>query len=269
MVNEYVRPASLEEALELMEDDGSVASAGGTFLLTGYEVGRGRDMDCMIDVLQLLPSGVTRSGNELSIGSGTTFQALIDSKDAPACLKAAALSMANRNTRNRATVGGNLGANKACASLPPILLALGAKVEFKARASAPLTLDLDKWLAAPEGLVLRVIVPMAPGTLAAAGRASRTACDLATATVGVSYRLENGVIRGLRVALGGFSPHARLFPDLAALFEGTALPPKADIERVAKPLLTAISDHRGSADYKKQRGAVILADAMHAAEALS
>ena len=48
-----------------------------------------------------------------------------------------------------------------------------------------------------------------------------------------------------------------------------SLPPKADIEAAVEPLLEARPDQRGGAAYKKRRGAVILADALYAAEALA
>ncbi len=179
------------------------------------------------------------------------------------------MTMANRNTRNRATVGGNLGANKSCASLVPLFLALGASLECRTGAGPSRTVSAESWLAAPEGIVLSVSVPLAAGVLAAGSRASRTACDLATCTAAVAYRLEAGIVKGLRVAMGGFGPRAACRPDLSALFEGKSLPAKDAIEALALPLLSAKGDHRGSAAYKSRRGAVILADALHAAEALS
>lgn len=217
------------------------------------------------------PAAASAAGAGWLIGAGTTFQELIDAAEAPACLKAAALSMANRNTRNRATVGGNLGANKSCASLVPVLLALDASVDYRVRgAAAAARKPLEAWLAAPEGLVMGVLIPAQPaGSRVAAVRASRTACDLATATAAARYALEGGTIVGLRVAMGGFGPHAALRPDLASLFEGKTLPPKAEIEAAVRPLLAAKADHRGSAEYKRARGAALLADALHDAEVLS
>jgi CO/xanthine dehydrogenase FAD-binding subunit len=298
MVRDYYKPKDIDDALAALAAPSAVALAGGTFLLAGSLRGGGPELGRVVDLFELLPRGISRaadspvgspaeagtpaaSGNPAAasaagagagwlIGAGTTFQELIDTAEAPACLKAAALSMANRNTRNRATVGGNLGANKSCASLVPILLALGASVEYRVRGVPAARKPLEAWLAAPEGLVLNVIVPAQPaGSRVAALRASRTACDLATATAAVRYALEGGRVVGLRVAMGGFGPHAGLRPDLAALFEGKPLPPKAEIEAAAGPLLAAKADQRGSAEYKRARGATLLADALHDAEVLA
>jgi putative selenate reductase FAD-binding subunit len=288
MVRDYYKPKDIDDALAALAAPSAVALAGGTFLLAGSLRGGGPELGRVVDLFELLPRGISRaadspvgspaeagtpaaSGNPAAasaagagagwlIGAGTTFQELIDTAEAPACLKAAALSMANRNTRNRATVGGNLGANKSCASLVPILLALGASVEYRVRGVPAARKPLEAWLAAPEGLVLNVIVPAQPA-------GSRVAALRATAAV--RYALEGGRVVGLRVAMGGFGPHAGLRPDLAALFEGKPLPPKAEIEAAAGPLLAAKADQRGSAEYKRARGATLLADALHDAEVLA
>ncbi len=268
MVKEYYRPGTMEEALAALAAGGT-ALAGGTFLLAGEAHGTKPDIGRIVDIGKLLPTGIERTGAFLVIGAGATFQDLADSKACPPQLRAAAMTMANRNTRNRATVGGNLGANKSCASLVPLFLAAGASLEFRTEAGPSRSVPVESWLAAPEGIVLSVSVPLAAGVLAAGSRASRTACDLATCTTAVAYRLEAGILKGLRVAMGGFGPRAALRADLAALFEGKSLPAKETIEAIALPLLSAKADHRGSAAYKSRRGAVLLADALHAAEALS
>ncbi len=266
MVKEYFRPESLAEALDLLARPGALALAGGTYALA-FEA---RDKpERVVDLASVLPRSVERNGGEVSIGAGATFQELIESEAAPSAVKAAAATMANRNTRNRATVGGNLGANKSCSSLAPVLLALGASVTVAERGKAPAATSLESWIAAPRGVVLSVEARLAPGLKVAALRHSRTACDVATATAACAFRLDGGKVSGLRIAVGGFGPRAALRPDLAALFEGKPLPPKADIEKAVAPLLSAISDVRGSAEYKRLRGAALVADALHAAEDLS
>jgi CO/xanthine dehydrogenase FAD-binding subunit len=266
MVKEFFKPASIDEALDLLAAPGALALAGGTWALA-FEA---RDKpERVVDIGKAVPRSIEKRGSVLVLGAGATFQEIIESTAVPAVIKAAAASMANRNTRNRATVGGNLGANKSCASLVPVLLALGATVEAKSRGKPAAVVPLADWLAKPEGLVLTVSVPVATGVRAASLRSSRTACDIATGTAACAYRLDSGKITGLRLAVGGFGPHAVLRPDLAGLFEGKPLPPKADIEKAVLPLLSARADLRGSAEYKQLRGAALLADALHAAEELS
>lgn len=266
MVKEFFRPTNVDEALDLLAAPGALALAGGTWALA-FEA---RDKpERVVDIGKAVPRSIEKRGAMLVLGAGATFQEIIESTAALAVIKAAAASMANRNTRNRATVGGNLGANKSCASLVPVLLALGATVEAKSRGKPAAVLPLADWLAKPEGLMLTVSVPVTAGVRSASMRSSRTACDIATGTAACVYKLEGGKITGLRIAVGGFGPHAALRPDLAKLFEGKPLPTKADIEKAVLPLLLARADQRGSAEYKQLRGAALLADVLHAAEELS
>lgn len=276
MVNEYVKPASLEAALGILEaKPGAALLAGGTFIMAGYLRGAGPTSpakalpDTIIDIGSLLPRLVSKEAGRLFIGAGVSFQELSEAAAAPVQLRQAALTMANRNTRNRATVGGNLGANKSCASLVPFFLAAEAVVTIQHRGEKQTELSLATWLADPKGIILTVSFPLVSGLLAATLRSSRTACDVATSTAAVVYRLEGKTIRDLRIALGGFGPHARRWPELEARFEGKSLPSKADIEKEAGMILLAVGDQRGSAEYKRLRGAVLLADALHAAEVMA
>lgn len=269
MVKEYFRPSSVDEALELLAVPGSLAIAGGTF---GLAFDARDKPERIVDVGLAVPRSIERRAGTLRLGAGARFQDLIESKDVPAVIKAAAATMANRNTRNRATVGGNLGANKSCSSLAPILFVLGASVEYQELKHQARSSPLDDWLEQPKGLLLSVIVPI--GDNAAAGsnlkaaslRASRTVCDIATATAACAFRLAEGRVFGLRLAIGGFGPHASLRLDIASLFEGRPLPPKSDIEQAVLPLLSAVGDLRGSEEYKRLRGAALVADALYAAE---
>jgi probable selenate reductase FAD-binding subunit len=273
-VQRYAKPKSLGEALAAKRTDPrALWLAGGTGLLAGDARGRA---ESVIDIAEAVPRGILRSGGELSIGSAATFQEIADSREAPACLVEAALSMANRNTRNRATLGGNLGADKSCSSLIPLLLTLGAEVEVVSPNSPQAKrLELDAWLRSRDGatddqgeLVLRLFVPAAPGKRAAYRRWNRVACDLSVLGAAAAFALEGGSVRGLRLALGGFGPKARRFPEIEALFEGKGLPSRDAIEKAVSPLLHPIDDLRASAAFKRLRGAQLAADALLEASSL-
>jgi len=270
-VQRYARPSTWLEAIDAARRDVAATwLAGGTFVLAGDF----RDKpESVIDLAAALPRGVEDEGDSLAVGAGTTFQELAEAGRrgaAPGCLADAALSMMNRNTRNRATVGGNLGADKSCSSLVPILLVLDAEVEVASPADPePRRLALDRWLSERDGsgrpraeLVLRVLVPARPGRLAAYRRWSRVACDLSVLGAAASYEVAAGAAIGLRVALGGLGPRSRRAPDVEALFEGKPLPSRDEIEAAVAPRLKPISDFRAGADFKRLRGAQLLADAL-------
>ena len=277
----YSKASSLEEAMALKRDDPEAAwLAGGTLLLAGD----GRDKsESVIDLGAALPRGLTRGNDRLTIGAGTTFQEIAESKDAPGFLVEAALSMANRNTRNRATLGGNIGADKSCSSLLPILLALGAEVEVASPQAPARTMPLEAWLRAREcspaevqaeaqaeacasDLLLRAILPLRPGIRAAYRRWNRSSCDLSVLGAAAAYALVDGKVSGLRLALGGLGPKARRFPAIEALFEGSALPSREGIEEMAAPLLHPIDDLRAGAAFKRLRGSQLIADALREAQ---
>lgn len=271
MALDYRRPASLEEALAgRASDPGAAWLAGGTILLAGD---RRERPSAVFDLEGLLPRGIERRPGpggsvEIALGAGATFQDLVDSAATPSCLRAAALGMANRNVRNRATLGGNVAAGKACASLIPALLILEARVLFVLAGgdgrAAKRELPLAGWLAEPRGIILELHARVEADRKAASLRWGRSACDLAVLTVAAGFRPgPAGSIEGLRVAIGGAGPRARRFPEIEALLEGRALPPKAEIEGLAARLLPAVDDHRGGAAFKRLRGAALLADALH------
>lgn len=255
-IETYQRPSSIAEALAAMQaHPGAAWLAGGTFLLSGDF----RDKPAsVIDVGRILPRGIDLTGGRLSIGAGATFQEIADAPCTPAAFRDAALGMANRNTRNRATLGGNLGANKSCGSFIPLLLVLEAELETSGG-----TLPVKDWLAKPSGLLLGASMRVENGRGTAYRRWARTACDLAVLTASVSLTVQGGAIAGLRIALGGLGPHAMRFPELEALFEGKPLPAREAIESTVAPLLSPIDDLRGSAAFKRLRAAALLADALH------
>jgi CO/xanthine dehydrogenase FAD-binding subunit len=156
-------------------------------------------------------------------------------------LKSAALGMADRNIRNRATVGGNIGADKSCASLPPLFLAAGARYKLVGGQ----TVQAEAWHGAAihqnHEIIESVEIDFPREKLFAYGKYSRTSCDLAVITCAMSaYPGLDGTFKDVKTAMGGLSLHPRLFRDTEAL--------------------VPLSDLRGSADYKRKRASVLLAE---------
>jgi CO/xanthine dehydrogenase FAD-binding subunit len=279
-VARYAKAASWREALALSRAEADARwLAGGTFLLAGD----GADKpESVIDIGAALPRGIERSENYIAIGAGATFQEIAEASriasgsapsdgscPVPASLGDAALSMVNRNTRNRATIGGNLGADKSCSNLIPILLALSSEIEAASpEAQKPERLGLERWLAERDSgarradLLLRLFVPLGEGTHAAYRRWNRVSCDLSVLGAAAAFELREGRVSGIRIALGGLGPKSRRRPELEELFEGRLLPGREEIERAAAPLLKPIADLRAGADFKRLRGAQLLAEAI-------
>ena len=283
-VKRFARPSNLEEALAAKRaDPGAAYLAGGTLLLAGD----GRDRpESVIDLGPSLPRDIAVEAEVLLLGAGLSFQDLAESAIVPPFLIDAALSMANRNTRNRATLGGNLAADKSCSSLVPLLLALGTELEVLTPFASPSgaealsppmseRLSLEAWLCDREkpdsprasDLVLRILVSLGPRRRAAYRRWNRLSCDLSVLGAAVAFDLEgqgSGAqgISSLHIALGGVGPRARRFPAIEELFEGSALPSRESIEAAVAPLLHPIDDLRASAAFKRLRASQLVAEAL-------
>ncbi|HON89659.1 MAG TPA: FAD binding domain-containing protein [Spirochaetia bacterium] len=261
-VKNLIQPASLDEAALYTAHNPQVPMlAGGTFLLAHPEP---LILETVLDISRIVPKFIDVKESEIIIGSGTTFQELLESNAPPIFIKAL-LTMSNRNIRNRATVGGNIGANKSCASLIPIFLLLDAKLKVT---SSKTLVPLQTWLHNPQGIILEVHCNNPRGLAMNFTFFRRTSCDLSSITAAVAYKISSTrSCTELRIVLGGFSKHAELRPDIASLFEGTPVPSdKQAIRTRIQPLLHAITDQRGSAEYKEYIGAEKLAEALMSAE---
>lgn len=281
MVTTLHRPHSPAEAIALLAGiPGSRPLAGGTWLLTSQF----KDVPFeAVSVDGLLPSLIERIPKEagaggsvlVRIGAGATFQDIVDSPASPAFLVATAGGMSDRNIRNRATAGGNIGANKSCASLIPAFMAAGARyrvlaaAEASAKAAEFLVSAGDWTLHSPFPLILSIEFDLEDGRYYACRRWSRTACDISVLTTAVSFRLEQGCVRDARIALGGAGPGAARFSLLETDLEGKNLPEWEELERLVTRLLDSPGsglsfrdDARGSAAFKRYRAACLVADAL-------
>jgi xanthine dehydrogenase YagS FAD-binding subunit len=115
-VTAYVRPASVDQAIELLAAGDALALAGGSDVVPLVRRGK-RTQASLVDIRALLPSGIEADGAGLRIGAGTTLAALArDSRIAEgyAALHQAALAAASPQLRNVGTVGGNLAQAVRC-----------------------------------------------------------------------------------------------------------------------------------------------------------
>ncbi|MDA8410041.1 MAG: FAD binding domain-containing protein [Treponema sp.] len=252
---------------------GGIKSARRLPLAGGTQLNSSESRNLAVEAVALdglVPKSVERQGSATIIGAMTTFQELIDSPMVPPILAAAARGMVDRNIRNRATVGGNLGADKSCSSLIPVLLALDVDL---------LLLDgrrvrLEDWLELPSepkgrGIISKISMGGREGWLSGYARWSRVSADLSVLGAAAAYRLERNTVRDLRLVLGGVAAHARRFPALEAAFEGLPLPDRSAIEALVvghdgsgASYFSTIDDARGSAAFKSFRMAVLIADAI-------
>src|SRR5450759_5512740 len=130
---DYVRPGSLDEAVQALADGGEDAKviAGGQSLLPLLRL-RLAYPELLVDIGGLDElRGVTDAGESLLIGARTThYQLMHDPLITEQCglLAAAAATVADPAVRHRATLGGSLAHADPAGDLPAVALALEAEM---------------------------------------------------------------------------------------------------------------------------------------------
>jgi CO/xanthine dehydrogenase FAD-binding subunit len=275
-MNRYVRPHSLDEALNALASGGLSVLAGGTDFYPA-RVGREVEEDVLditaIDELR----GISEDEQGFRIGALTTWSELVAAK-LPAycnCLKLAAREVGGAQIQNSGTVGGNLcNASPAADGVPP-LLSLGAAVEL-ACADGRRVVPLGEFITGNRR------TRREPGELLASIRVPRWGASarshflklgarkyLVISIAMVSAVLETdafGAISRCAVAVGSCSGVAQrlhgLERDLVGAVRDARLPELVRAEHLAS--LAPISDVRGTADYRKDAALVLVRRALEA-----
>jgi probable selenate reductase FAD-binding subunit len=271
MFVEFYRPATIQEAVKLKkEHPSSVFMAGGTEVNSKGWCDRRPGapvIDRAIGIAHLQPGGFRQSPAGLEIAATTTVQALIDRPESPPLLSEAARQFANRNIRNMATIGGNIGACKSCSNLIPSLLALDARLRV-ASEKGDEEIPLGRYMESPDPdiLILAVVIPgESPGRWWATRKHSRTVNDISIISVAVTFIGDSSKLLKPIIAVGGVAARVIRLPGLEGQLEGKALPSRDEIEAMAKPLMFPVDDLRGSGEYKRHVAAVLVAWALHSA----
>jgi len=134
----YHRPATLPEAVARLKasPDGR-ALAGGMTLLPTLKLGIAAPSD-LVDLVALAElRGITRLGERLAVGAGSTHAEVASSAEVKRSIPALAELAANigdRQVRNRGTLGGSVANNDPAADYPAAVLGLDAIVRTDHRA---------------------------------------------------------------------------------------------------------------------------------------
>jgi xanthine dehydrogenase small subunit len=164
--------------------------------------------------------------------------------------------------RNRATLGGNLATASPIGDGAPMLLALDASVTLasaRSRRKIPLTAFFTAYrqsVLEPGELILAIEIPK---PLPSYGRfykvAKRRMDDISTVAAGFSADLDStGRVTRARFAFGGVAPiPLRVYAaEEAILGERWNKTPIKRVQSALENSLNPISDHRGSADYRRE-----------------
>jgi aerobic carbon-monoxide dehydrogenase medium subunit len=129
---EYKRPASLDEAIGLLAENGDTRPlAGGHSLLPMMKL-RLAEPATLVDIARLPGlDGISEEGDELQIGALATHASVAVSevvREKCRVLATTAEGIGDRQVRNRGTIGGSLAHADPGADYPTVVTALGATV---------------------------------------------------------------------------------------------------------------------------------------------
>jgi carbon-monoxide dehydrogenase medium subunit len=135
---EYVRPATVDEAVSLLgAHDGARPLAGGQTLVNVMKA-RAAAPDVLVDLAglaDLRTIGFSADGSTLELGAMVTCAQIVASSEvdvARPILAEVAATIADVQVRNRGTIGGNVCVNDPTNHFPPLLVALGASFTIRA-----------------------------------------------------------------------------------------------------------------------------------------
>ncbi|WP_135230341.1 xanthine dehydrogenase small subunit [Deinococcus fonticola] len=258
---EFHRPASLPEALELLarHPDAKVL-AGGTDWGVEVNLRHARaGVTVAVDALpELRELHWTREFVE--IGAGLTLSEIERRLDGRVPLLAQWFpQFASRLIRNSATLGGNLGTASPIGDSPPVLLALDASLVL-ASAEGDRVVPLADYFTGYRQTVLRpgeliravrIPLPLAPVT-AFYKVAKRRFDDISSVAAGIALELEAGVVKQVRIGLGGVAatPIRALETEVALRGQPWTQDTVRRAARVMGGEGTPLGDHRASAAYR-------------------
>jgi carbon-monoxide dehydrogenase medium subunit len=263
---EYLAPQSLQQALEWLNTyRGRVRLlAGGTDLYLRLRKGVFLP-DYVIDLKRApeLSYIMVNRGGGVQIGPTTLQDDVARSPEIqrryPALAEAASWVGAVQ-TRNRATVVGNLCNASPAADTAPALLSYGAEVKI-ASAQGARTIALEEFFVGPgrtalqdNELVAELILPAPPPhTGAAFFRRTRTAMDIAVVCGATMLQLSNGACEQARIVLGAVGPTPLRATRAEAALRGQTLSEQVidEASRLASEEARPIDDVRSTAEYRR------------------
>lgn len=268
----YLRPKTLDEALQALSGHGARILAGGTDVFPALGEAQPGPLLDISAVAEL--AGIAEEEGAIRIGARATWSELLRHPLPPGfdALKAAAREVGSVQIQNLGTVAGNLcNASPAADGVPPLLV-LDAEVEL-ASAAGRRRLPLASFITGnrrterrADEMVTAVLVPRA----AAEGRSAflklgaRRYLVISIAMVAALLRCEGGRVTAARVAVGACSAVAQRLPALEEALAGAPAAPGLGALAEAAHLasLSPIDDLRASAAYRRDAALTLVRRAL-------
>ena len=282
---ELVEPASLGEAIALLDpdDDAVRPVAGGTALMLMMKAGvfRPSRLVSLRKLARLNARIAMAKDGALSIGAMTSLALLERSPEvarAAPVIPRAMRRLSNIRVRNVATIGGNLAHGDPHMDLPPILIALNAKVAVvgaNGAQAAERTIAVEDLFAgyfetvlAKNELIAELHIPPQGKSRAAYIKVTTGSVeDWPALGVAVALEAEGSAVKSARVVVSAATEKATRLKGAERLLAGATVDEKmlARAGDAAAEEAECITDVRGSAAYKRELTRVYVGRALRQA----
>jgi CO/xanthine dehydrogenase Mo-binding subunit len=271
---EYLAPASIDEALELLQRHGPQAAlmAGGTDLMVWMNQ-REINPKYVVQIRDLPETRfIKQEADCVRVGALTTKAELaaseiIDSK--AAALAEAARGSSGPQVRNLATIGGNLGTASPAGDLVVALVALDARVKIRSSQSVR-ELPVGELLVGPnqnalaeDEMITEIIIPIHSARTGSGfqklGKRKAMSVAVASAAAAVTVSPDGKVFEAVRVALGSVAPTVVRAKRLEQALQGrpATVGEIARARALVREDISPITDIRGQAWYRSEVASVL------------
>lgn len=271
-ITDYLRPTSLKEALNLLAEDPAktIAVAGGVSVVLSGAPRRVR----AVDLQHVGLNEIEKTKDGLQLGATVTLDEVVRSglcaKVGNGVLAHGLRTAASEPIRRLITVGGNIVQCYYWATLPPLLLALDAKIHLRT-AQRRRTMSAADFFAHPPlrqlehgELVTHVTIPTVPTRQAVFEKMAKTSNDYALIHVVVSYVQKRGKVSDARVVVGACTNLPVRCHEAEEFLEGKRIDLATAMEagQVTAHHVRLRGDYRASPEYRRRVLAVLVQRAL-------
>ncbi|HAS42799.1 MAG TPA: xanthine dehydrogenase family protein subunit M [Microscillaceae bacterium] len=276
---EYHRPASVSEALQLLQQYGEEAKimSGGHSLLPSLKL-RLSEPGHLIDISRISDlSYIREEGGVIAIGACSTHNAIGKSalvQEKIPMISQAALAIGDVQVRNRGTLGGSIAHADPAADWPASILASEAEIVVAGAngtrniAAGDFFTGIFMTALEENEIITEIRIPIPPAnTHSAYLKFPQPASRFALVGCAVMITRSNGSVERARVAFTGVSPSAFRDNAVEEAITGQAVNAdsiKAAADKAAEGV-DIMSDHYASQDYRKHLAKVYAKRALMAA----
>jgi carbon-monoxide dehydrogenase medium subunit len=276
---EYTRPATVDEALEVLRsNDGAAPLAGGQSLINVLK-NRVASVELLVDISRLeeLRSISVAADGGLEVGACVTYDELDRSADVRAgheLLASVAGRIEDQQIRNRGTIGGNCCLSDPTNNLPPLLVALGGTMNIAGAGGARQVPAEDFFhgyfsTALEQGELLRSIsIPALPADAGAGYSSLTVGGDSKAISRAAAFVRGDGTIAEARIVLAVVGPRPIRHGAMEERLRGapaTAESVNAAAEAIDVDELEPVGDAHGSVGYRRKMARVVARRAAHEA----